>query len=835
MKQTPFDPILARCELPIMAVAGGLKRALSSNRQLVLSASPGAGKTTIVPLLVAQSLLARAQTDAEKTPSGLLPKGRVIVAQPRRVAVRSAARYVASLLGEPVGKTVGWRMRADTKVSAETRIEFTTTGTLLRRLLAEPDLPGVDALIFDEVHERHLDADLALAFALDVAAIREDLTLIAMSATADTQRFAGLISETLGVQTPVLEVEHPLFPLETRWVPPRNQALDVNGLSNEFLTHLASVTQTAFTEHGSTLVFVDTIANTERLCQLLTARNIPAFALHSQVTAQKQDEILASSETARVIVATEIAETSLTVPGVNCVVDSGVSRTPRFDTNRQTTHLVTVSASQSALIQRAGRANRTGKGIVYRAFSQTEFARAKAYAPPEILGADLTEATLLAYAWSAPEQLALLDAFPGAARKRAEENLLHIGALEPELKISDSGRILAQIPTDPRLAHGLLTAFAWGIKAQTAARVVAEIDVHLEKRLVKLIKHYGEAYARIIPPSEIPVREADAAAIVWGAAYPLRIARLTNENTKLAVARFTSVAGTGLEVEAGTQLAGSKWIVAGETQGINGVIKVRAGTAISEGLVLSLAQFSLNETTEIRLENRRLLAWKTRRLGALELNRSKVPATAAQVYEALEKELSRGGAQEWQRLFPTPAEVVRFVNANNYLAGKDSAFNVIDSQLLAANLELFLGNSLAQICAGASLDTVDVLTGLKLIVGWQTANLIDTLIPAQVKVPSGRQVPVEIDPERGPTISVKLQECFGWQNVPAVLGRQISLELLSPAGRPLAVTGDLTHFFNEVYASVRAEMRGRYPKHPWPENPWEAVATAKTKRALGNS
>lgn len=445
-----------------MAVSSGLTDALTSGRQLVLTASPGAGKTTLVPLMVAQ-ILSKQTTPQGNTGENAKSPGKIIVAQPRRVAVRSATTYVANLLGEKVGQTVGWRMRADTKVSAKTQIEFTTTGTLLRRLLAEPDLPGVAAVILDEIHERHLDADLTLAFTLDVAAIRDDLRLIAMSATADAERFAQLITRALETPTPILNVTQSTHPLETIWLPPRQHPQDERGLTTDFLNHLTSVTQTAFESHGSTLVFIDTIANTERISENLNARGIPASALHSQIPADAQDQILSEVKNPRVIVATEIAETSLTVPGVNCVVDSGFSRTPRFDAGRHATHLVTVAASQSALTQRAGRSNRTGPGTVYRAFSQTDYARAKAYATAEILAADLTEATLLAHAWSAPEQLVLLDDFPTAAKERAQQNLLQIGALEiraEKLAITAAGRILARIPADPRLAHGLLSAVA---------------------------------------------------------------------------------------------------------------------------------------------------------------------------------------------------------------------------------------------------------------------------------------------------------------------------------------------------------------------------------------
>lgn len=321
--------------------------------------------------------------------------------------------------------------------------------------------------------------------------------------------------------------------------------------------------------------------------------------------------------------------------------------------------------------------------------------------------------------------------------------------------------------------------------------------------------------------------------LVWGASYPQRIARTNSQTAKAGIVRFTSVGGAGFEVEAGTPLAASKWIVAGEIQGISGVIKVREAASLSESLALKLAKFSLSETTELTFEKGCIEAFTTRRLGALEIGRVKAAASANEVYELLAKELSGLNAEQCLKLFDASKEAQRFVTANNYLAEKDTVYTLIDGTRIAEDIELFLGNSIEALCKGASIDTVDVLTGVKLLIGWQAATQIESLIPTHVQVPSGREVPVTIDPEHGPTIAVKLQECFGWRNVPQVLGKQISIELLCPAGSPLAVTRDLENFFNEVYASVRAQMRGRYPKHPWPEDPWEAVATAKTKRALG--
>ncbi|EEH63542.1 putative ATP-dependent helicase HrpB [Gleimia coleocanis DSM 15436] len=820
-----------------MQVRSGLNRVLEDSNQLVLTASPGAGKTTMVPLMLLESLPAEA--------------GRIIVAQPRRVAVRSAASYVASLLGEPVGETVGWRMRADTRVSASTRIEFTTTGTLLRRLLADPDLVGVSAVIIDEVHERHLDADLSLAFALDSALLRDDLRLIAMSATADAARFQKLLGDC-----PLISVETPPYPLETKWVPFREAGLTAGGLSAAFLEYLASVIERAFNAHGSALAFVDSIANTTRLVTMLTERGVPAFPLHGQLSAAEQDTALSFTGDARVIVATEIAETSLTVPGVNCVVDAGVSRVPRFEVASGTTHLVTVGASQSAMQQRAGRANRTGPGVVYRAFSESDYARALRYAVPEILAADLTEATLLAYAWSCPADLQLLDAFPVAALARAEATLRGIGALETaadRLQISASGRILSSIPTVPQVAHGLLSACVWGVPSEVAARVAAVLsgsqifpravsvdsamrsaDPQLVKRFKALVTQWGSDYTQVIEAPKRRLSEADWPGLVVGAAYPQRICRV-NPGTVVSTlkpVRFTSVGGTGFEVEAESELASAQWLAAASVQGVNGVVKLRLGAEISEPTALFLADAYRQVSRSVQVNNGVIKAIETVSLGALPLHQKPVSATDTEVYDCLAEALQHCEPAGWISIFKPTKPALQLADTCNYLHSLDDAYPQINSAWISENLEIFLGTSITELSVGRPCAEVDALTGLRLSLGWETAMQIEQLVPRVVKVPSGREVPVTIDPDRGPTISVKLQECFGWRNVPTILGKQISIELLSPAGRPLAVTGDLTHFFNETYVTVRAEMRGRYPKHPWPEDPWQATATVKTNRVL---
>ncbi|MDO5049909.1 MAG: ATP-dependent helicase HrpB [Actinomycetaceae bacterium] len=865
---TSFHDAYSCSSLPITAVTGEITRSVQAGRRFVLSASPGSGKTTLVPLLIRHLM----------DEGGL--GGRILIAQPRRVAVRSAATFVASLLGEKPGERVGWTMRADRVVSKNTRIEFTTTGTLLRRLLADPDLPGVDALILDEVHERHLDSDLALAFALDIADMRDDLLLGVMSATADNERFHGLLSSSADTDTIIAQGKP--YPLDVVWSPISAPALDDRGASSALINHLSTTAIKAFDAHGSTLVFAPSIRDVETVVEGVRASGIPAYPLHGSLTGAQQDAALNASEE-RVIVATDIAETSLTVPGVNCVVDSGLSRVPRFDVSREATELVTVRESRSSAVQRAGRAHRTGPGTVYRCYSQTDYARMMQFAPAQMDSADLTEAALLSHAWSSPAALRLPTKFPAPALTRAEDTLADLGALEVArvgeeriAEITRAGSVLARVPADPRMAHALLLASAWSGNPGEVGKIVAVMSSNERalqaditralrdapkreaSRFAHLARRFMDEYAQTFESpnaadmarsdsgmsnagtsegvraatgagrAQPAVNAQDLPGVTAGLAFPGRIAKRRSKQGGERFVQFLSAAGSGLSVDAGTPLASDEWIAASHIQTIGGITHVRAGAPLNPEWAQWIGSAMITSDTEVTLEGGRLRATKRLSLGAIPLKSQRVKVPVEQARGTLARALQNRGLS----LFTLSKNARELVRKARYISSKDESWPELSNQQLADRVDELIGGDWPKILEGAPLSEVDVTTGLKTIIGWDKVTQLDALIPETIELPSGNRARIVFDPQRGPTVRVKLQECFGFRKVPTILGEPLTFELLSPAGRPLAITSDLENFFNESYADVRAQMRGRYPKHPWPEDPWTAPATSRTKRRM---
>lgn len=795
-------------------------------RRFVLSASPGSGKTTLAPLLIRHLLDEQGSS------------GRILIAQPRRVAVRSAAKYVASLLEEEPGGAVGWTMRSDRKISAHTRIEFTTTGSLLRRLLADPDLTGVDALLLDEVHERHIDSDLALAFALDIADMRDDLLLGAMSATADVDRFHALLASS--AQTDRIEVAGDPYPLSQVWRPASAPALDAGGASPDFLSHLASTAVEAFENNGPTLVFAPSIRNVEDVAAMIRGAGIRTFTLHSGITTQQQDEALAPGE--RVIVATDIAETSLTVAGINCVVDSGLTRSPRFDVRREAAALVTVRASRSSATQRGGRANRTGPGVVYRCYSQTDFARMTQYATAQIESGDLTEAALLAHAWSEPEQMRLPSPFPAPGLTRAETTLEGIGALAGG-QITDEGRMLAMVPADPRMGRALLLASRWSGQEQTVARIVAALATETRsesaditkvlnqvpqadvRRFRSIASKFSPSYGSASP--DLLLNEADLPGVVIGLAYPGRIAKQRGKQDGQK-RRFLAASGTGFSVDATSPLSFETWIAVGGVLTTGGVTNVTVGAPLQPEWARWIAKPMLRSEVVTELTGGRITASCIERLGQIELGRRRVQPTIEEARKVLEAALEERGLD----LFKLGAAGLDLVNKARYISARDASWPELSNQQLAKSVDELLGEWWEDLLDGKPLAQIDVTNGLKTLIGWDKIAKLDELVPNSIELPSGNRARIVFDPERGPTVRVKLQETFGFKKVPTVMGESLTFELLSPAGRPLAITSNLETFFNETYSQVRAEMRGRYPKHPWPEDPWTATATRKTNARL---
>ena len=956
------DPIRALLasppDLPVVEVLTDLRELLSAAPSasddagacLVLTAPPGTGKTTLVPPLLAD-VLANAPADAPQRAQERRP-GRVVVTQPRRIAARAAARRLADLLGEEVGGTVGYAVRGERRAGPDTRIEVVTAGLLLRRLQRDPELGGVDAVILDEVHERSLDSDLLLALLADArAALREDLTLVAMSATLDADRLRRILSD--GTRpAPLVEVPGRLHPIEEVWAPPgRTGRLGPRGVPREFLAHVAATVERALAERsGDVLVFLPGAREVDDVVSRLRGaapEGVDVLPLHGRLPASAQDAALAPSPAGRrrVVVATNVAESSLTVPGVRVVVDSTLAREPRLDVARSMSGLVTVGVSRAAGVQRAGRAGREGPGVVYRCCSPTDWARSPLAQTPEILSADLTGAALELAVWGVPNGagLAWVDEPPAAALAAARDALERLGLAGAD-GVTPLGRAVAGLPAGVREARALL-ATAPVLGARQAARATALLTADLRApggdltALARQVRGGGagsgawKAEARRLeqacrraaaeqsgapedPGSESGGPQApdalgtsgspgtgrgwkvagrlgdvggdalgggdgagahdleSAVALVAGTAQPQWIARRRGPAPQAGKeAHYASVAGTGLRLPAGSALAESEWLaVAGVdlTSG-RGDALIRAAAPLAEQAALELAGAWLAEEERTVWEGGRLRTERLRRLGAITLTTTPGPPPGpTAVAEAVVARVRTEGADAGLGVLPWGEEALglraRLALLHEHLG---EPWPDMSDAALAERAEEWLAPAVTRLAGQAggtngasgpggsasgsgsrrfSLERLDVAQALRALLPWPQAARLDELVPERLEVPSGSQVRVDYTGALGgaagsagsaeagragrPVLAVRVQECFGWAATPRIVEGRVAvlLHLLSPARRPVAVTDDLASFWEQGYPQVRAEMRGRYPKHAWPEDPWNAPATRGTGR-----
>ena len=791
------------CSLPIAAHAEELRTAVQ-NGCAVVEAPPGTGKTTFVPPLVASSVDPLA-------PSASI--SRVVVTQPRRVAARAAAARLAQLTGTQVGGLVGHVVRRDARVSDRTRVEFCTTGVLLRRLLTDPELPGIHTVILDEVHERHLEDDLALGMLVELRELRPDLRLIAMSATLDSDRFARLLGDAQVVRVPST-----LHPLEVRWQPPASTPITTRGVDHAFLDHVADCTADAASgidPDASALVFLPGAWEVDQVCARLRGRTTrPVLPLHGQLDASEQDAAIQGPEP-RIVVSTAVAESSVTVAGVRLVVDSGLAREPRFDSIRGITGLVTVTASRAAATQRAGRAARLGPGIVIRCLAEHDWARLPAEPTPEVRTADLTQAALDLAVWGAPRGrgLALPDPFPDAAFERAERTLQALDAIDADGQATAHGRRLAAIPADPRLAHAQIRAVEDGIDAARARRVVDELTD--ARRLPDDLGRTG--------------LDRRALAHIVAHAFPDRIGRLREPDSR----EYLLTGGTGAEAP---RAWGDppEWVaVADIDRGPRGA-RIRSALPIEEDLALHAAAALHNSRTEATFHprQRRVQGRRVERLGAIELTSTPTspdPTTAA---AAVHEALRRDGLQVVGWDDRAEALRTRLAFLHHHLG---DPWPSMDTDHLIATADHWLAPELQQLATGTPARDLDATAALRRALPWPEAGRLDELAPERLEVPSGSRIRVDYpdDPEQAPVVAVKLQECFGLTETPRLAdGRApVVFHLLSPAQRPLAVTDDLASFWAGAYVHVRAENRGRYSKHPWPEDPLTAPPQRGTKKS----
>jgi ATP-dependent helicase HrpB len=831
---SPLRPLPELPDLPVRAALDEITGTLAARGSAVLVAPPGTGKTTLVPLA-----LAAAGAGGGTAGGNVVGKiGKVVVAEPRRLAARAAAARMAELLGEPVGRTVGYTVRGDSRASRHTRVEVVTSGLLLRRLVADPELAGTTAVVLDECHERHLDADLLLALLLDArAGLRPDLRLLATSATVATERLAELLDG------PVLEVAARAFPVAVRYVPPaRGERVEAC---------VARAVRTALHEgDGDVLAFLPGVAEIRRTAAALEGLDADVLPLHGRLPAAEQDRALRPGDRRRVVLATAVAESSLTVPGVRAVVDAGLARVPRTDHRRGLAGLVTVRVSAAVAEQRAGRAGREAPGRVLRCWPEGEHLRR---APePEIHTADLTRLALDLACWGTPDGRGLpwWDP-PPEGPLRAGQAVLHaLGAVSsPDHtgRVTARGARMAELGLHPRLARALLDGSELA-GARLAAEVVAlldddtlaagaEVDAELARLRSGAAPGAGRWRAEVARLRRLVDGDRTArgtargdAALVVALAHPERLARRRAPGSR----RYLMAGGTAVEPAPGTGLDDQEWLavaVADRSPGADHG-RVRLAAPADRALAVRAAPALLAEADEIgwvRADPAGVVARHVRRLGAIVLDEHRL---ADPDPEALRAALLDGLRTEGLDLlrWSTGARQLRDRLATLHRTLGAPWPDVSDTALLAEP-QLWWTGPFTTARGRADLGRIDASAVLRAVLGWREAARLDELAPERITVPSGSRIAVDYSGER-PVLAVRVQEVFGWTDAPAVAGGLLPLQLhlLSPAGRPAAVTDDLASFWANGYPQVRAELRGRYPKHAWPEDPLAAAPVRGTGR-----
>ncbi|SCK49517.1 ATP-dependent helicase HrpB [Streptomyces sp. ScaeMP-e48] len=824
--------------LPVRTAVPALRRALDDRGIAVLCAPPGTGKTTLVPLVLAGL-------------TGEGPVRRVVVAEPRRIAARAAARRMAWLLGEQPGGRIGFTVRGERVVGRDTVVEVVTTGVLLQRLQRDQELAGVDVVIIDECHERHLDADTVAAFLLDVReAIRPDLRLVAASATTDAEGWARLLGDA-----PVVEAQGVSYPVEVVWAPPARPVKPPHGMRVDpaLLTHVAATVRRALGEReGDVLCFLPGVGEISRVAGQLAGADAEVLQVHGRAPAAVQDAVLAgSSGGRRVILATSVAESSLTVPGVRVVVDSGLAREPRTDHARGLSALTTVRASQAAGRQRAGRAGREAPGAVYRCWEQAEDGRLARFPAPEIKVADLSAFALQAACWGDPgaSSLALLDPPPAGAMGAAREVLEAIGAVDAEGRVTTRGVRMSRLGLHPRLARALLDG-AKEAGARRAAEVVALLSEEPPREYgddlaaaLRTARRGQDGYAarwkqevrrlssQVEGAGSGESRSDDAVVgLVAALAFPERVARARGDGA------FLMVSGTGAELRDGSRLRSAPWlaVAVADRPSHAASARVRLAAVVDEPTALLAAGHLRVRGEEVRWVDGEVVARSVDRVGAVELSVRPLKRPDPELVRgALVEGLRREGLGllRWTR--DSEQFRLRLAFLHRVLG---APWPDVSDEALPAETGAWLEPELSRARRRSDLGRIDAGQALRRLLPWATGEAVrlDELAPERIEVPSGSRIRVEYGGEQ-PVLAVKLQELFGLSQTPRVAGVPVLVHLLSPAGRPAAVTADLASFWQDGYKAVRAELRGRYPKHPWPEDPTTVQATRYTSARLKRS
>ena len=798
--------------LPIHDVLDELIRALQAEQRVVLCAPPGAGKTTVVPL----ALLIKCGFD-----------GKIIMLEPRRLAARAAAERMAATLSEKVGQTVGYRVRGDSKTSNTTKIEVVTEGILTRMIQSDPELQGISCIIYDEFHERSLNADLGLALSLEIRdALRDDLRIVVMSATLDADPISKLMNDA-----PVVTSEGRSYPVTPIWLTrpaPTKQRLEI-GISE--LIHQA-LEQT----DGSVLVFLPgerEIRNVMRILSVDLTQDIAIHPLFGALDFKEQQLAIAPPQKGRkVVLATSIAETSLTIEGITAVVDSGLARRAIYDAGTGMSRLITTKASKAEATQRMGRAGRLSAGTCFKYWCRAGEGQMPKFAPAEIERADLTTFALDLAQWGTSEHdLALLTQPNAATLEDARAVLKMLGALDETGRITDHGRALSQVPAHPRIAHMITTA---GDNATLPAALLGERDI-LQKSgqsdFTKRIQAIVEDDSRVPKPTRSRIKsEAKrltrftgqngphySVAQILALAFPDRIgARRTGK-----APRFILSGGKGAIMREEDALASQRYIVAIELDGDPREAQIRLALPITEGEIRDLFDDQIHWKTVCEWSKRdgRVLARKREYFGTLILN--------DQIWKDVgDAELATAmldGVRELG-LTLTPS-ATRFL-ARVRLAPDD--FPGFDEGTLLLELYDWLLPYVTGVTTSEAWRKFDITAALKARLSWDQQSKLDRLAPSHFITPLGRKIPIDYDGEH-PQIALRLQEMFGQVTHPQVMGKPLRVTLLSPAGRPVQTTLDIPGFWATSYADVRKDMRGRYPKHPWPEDPTQADPTLRAK------
>lgn len=813
--------------LPIDAVLDDLSRTLEAHNAAVLVAPPGAGKTTRVPLALLDAPWAKGK--------------KIIVLEPRRIAARASADRMAKSLGERTGETVGYRVRFGSKISRATRIEVVTEGIFTRQILDDPELSGIAAILFDEFHERSLDADMGLALARDAqTGLREDLRILVMSATLDGARVARLLGEA-----PVVESEGRAFPVETRYLGRKADAPVERQMADAIASALRA-------DSGSVLAFLPGAAEIRRTQNFLSERvqdaSIEIVPLFGALDAAVQDRAIAPAPkgTRKVVLATSIAETSLTIEGVRIVVDSGFARVPRYEPDIGLTRLETVRAARAAVDQRRGRAGRTGPGVCYRLWDEPQTASLAPYTQPEILSADLSSLVLDLAQWGVadPSTLSFLDPPPAPAWKEAKSLLTELNALDGDGRITAEGKSLRALALPPRLARMIVDSHRAG-EGEAAAEIAAIIterglggdSVDLEHRRDQFrrdrspraasARDLARRWASQVAASEKakPEERDLSTGLMLAYAFPDRVAR--NRGNGI----FVLANGRGAAVEQTSSLARAPYIAIGEMTGTAASGRILLAAPISEDDIERHFAEHIETVDEVSFDRgaMALRARRKRALHAITLSEATLPLSPSEetarifadglIAVGLDRLPWSKAARQWR-------DRVMFLRK-----AEGEGWPDLSDDGLTARRDDWLVPALYDKIALKDISAGDLSDAVMTLLPWEMRARLEREAPTHFEAPTGTMLAIDYEAEQGPTIAVRLQELFGLNSHPSIAAGKVPLvlELLSPAQRPVQVTRDLPGFWRGSYSAVRSDLRGRYPRHPWPEDPANALPTRRVK------